>query len=60
MNQERVETTTITLYPSQRAKIERIMRYLKLRSFSQAVQRVIEEAPEPPSENQAAQIQPGG
>ena len=45
--QEQAETTTVTLYPSQREKVERIMRALKIRKFSQAIQRLVDEAPEP-------------
>ena len=46
--EEKVESVTITLYPSQRAKIERLMRVLNIRKgFSQAIQRLIDEAPEP-------------
>jgi len=47
MEQERVESITISLYPSQKAKVERIMQALKIRKFAQAIQRLVDEAPEP-------------
>jgi hypothetical protein len=47
MRQEKVKSVTISLYPSQKSKVERIMRALKIRKFAQGVQRLIDEAPEP-------------
>ena len=47
MEDEKAVAQNITLYPSQIQKIERIMRALKLRKFSQAIQRLVDEAPEP-------------
>ena len=47
MIQEQAETTTVTLYPSHRAKVGRIMTALRIRKFSQAIQRMIDEWPEP-------------
>jgi len=47
MENEKAVAQNITLYPSQIQKIERIMRALKLRKFSQAIQRLVDEAPEP-------------
>ena len=51
MEQERVESITISLYPSQKAKVERIMQALKIRKFAQAIQRLVDEAPEPSDES---------
>ena len=51
MKQEKVQSVAITLYPSQRSKIERIMRAFKIRKFSQAIQRLVDEAPEPSDES---------
>lgn len=47
MEDEKAVAQNITLYPSQIQKIERIMRALKLRKFSQAIQRLVDDAPEP-------------
>jgi len=43
---EQVQTTTVTLYPSQREKVERYMRAFKIRKFSQAIQRLIDDMPD--------------
>ena len=47
MEDEKAVAQNITLYPSQIQKIKRIMRALKLRKFSQAIQWLVDEAPEP-------------
>jgi len=60
MKEDRVITKPITLYPSQLEKVKRLMLAWGLRKFSAAMQRLVEEAPEPSSENQAAQVEPGG
>lgn len=47
MEPEQAKTTTVTLYPSQIEKIKRMMNVLRLRSFSQVVQRIVDDAEEP-------------
>jgi len=47
MNEEKAVAQNITLYPSQVNKVERLMRIWKVRKFSQAIQRLVDEAPEP-------------
>jgi hypothetical protein len=55
MEEELVKSVTITLYPSQIAKVERIMLAQRIRKFAQAIQRLVDEAPEPQSVNEAGQ-----
>jgi len=50
MDEERAVAQNVTLYPSQVAKVERIMNALKIRKFSQAIQRLVDDAPEPCAE----------
>ena len=47
MEKEKIESVTISIYPSQRDKVERIMRALRIRNFSSAIQRLVADAPEP-------------
>jgi hypothetical protein len=47
MSEEKAEQQNITLYPSQIEKVERFMSVKKIRKFSQAIQRIIDELPEP-------------
>ena len=47
MEKEKVESITISIYPSQKDKIERLMRAFKIRNFSSAIQRLVDDAPEP-------------
>ena len=44
---EKAVAQNITLYPSHVEKVERLMRIWKVRKFSQAIQRLVDEAPEP-------------
>ena len=46
MIQEKVKTVAITLYPSQINRIERYMNAIKIRKFSQAIQRLIDDMPD--------------
>ena len=47
MNDELVGTYAISLYPSQREKVNRYMIAYKIRKFSQALQRIIDDLEEP-------------
>jgi len=53
MSEEKAEAQNITLYPSQIQKVERFMRLWKVRKFSAAIQRLIEDMPEPVLMNSA-------
>jgi len=46
MSEEKAAAQNITLYPSQVQKVERFMRFWKIRKFSAGIQRLIEEMPE--------------
>jgi hypothetical protein len=59
MAEERAETQNITLYPNHIQKVHSYMeRYTFLRKFSQAIQYIIDQAPQPPTNGDSAQPQP--
>ena len=47
MKKEQAKTVAITLYPSQIKKVLRLMEVMRLRRFSQAMQRLVDDAMEP-------------
>jgi hypothetical protein len=61
MDEEKAVAQNITLYPSHVEKVERLMRIWKIRKFSQAIQRLVDDAPEPQTSvdnNQAVVARP--